>query len=99
MLQAELREAHEIQRRLMPAHTHRFAGFEIASIWQAARMIGGDYLAAFALPDERAALCVADVAGKGLAGSAVDVAFARRAENSRKPGRSAAQCMRAVESG
>jgi len=66
MLQAELKEAHEIQRRLMPAQTHRFAGFEIASIWQAARMIGGDYLAAFALPDERAALCVADVAGKGL---------------------------------
>src|SRR5690349_17679035 len=66
MLQAELREAHEIQRRLMPAQAHRFAGFEIASTWRAARLIGGDYLAAFALPDERAALCIADVAGKGL---------------------------------
>lgn len=66
MLQAELREARQIQRRLMPPHAHRFGGIEIASGWQAARMIGGDYLAAFALPNERAALCVADVAGKGL---------------------------------
>jgi sigma-B regulation protein RsbU (phosphoserine phosphatase) len=29
-------------------------------------MVGGDYLAAFELPNERAGLCVADVAGKGL---------------------------------
>lgn len=66
LLQAELQEARQIQRRLMPARAHHFAGFEIASGWEAARMIGGDYLAAFALPNERAALCVADVAGKGL---------------------------------
>src|ERR1043165_7137556 len=66
VLQAELREARRIQRRLMPAQAHHFEGFEVASSWQAARMIGGDYLAAFALPHERAALCVADVAGKGL---------------------------------
>ena len=66
LLQAELKEAHDIQRRLMAGETDRFAGFEIASSWQAARMIGGDYLAAFPLPGERAGLCVADVAGKGL---------------------------------
>ncbi|HXT64695.1 MAG TPA: SpoIIE family protein phosphatase [Pyrinomonadaceae bacterium] len=66
LLQTELKEAREIQRRLMPAQAHRFAGFEIASTWKAARIIGGDYLAAFALPEERAGLCVADVAGKGL---------------------------------
>ncbi len=65
-LQLELREARQIQRRLMPAKSIRFEGFEMASDWRAARMIGGDYLAAFSLPNERAALCVADVAGKGL---------------------------------
>ena len=66
LLQAELREARQIQYRLMPAEAHRFGEFEIALSWQAAGMVGGDYLAAFALPNERAALCVADVAGKGL---------------------------------
>jgi sigma-B regulation protein RsbU (phosphoserine phosphatase) len=66
MLQAELREARQIQRRLMPAQADRFGQFEIASSWEAARMVGGDYLAAFSLPNERAALCVADVAGKAL---------------------------------
>jgi sigma-B regulation protein RsbU (phosphoserine phosphatase) len=66
MLQAELREARQIQQRLMPENAHRFGEIEIASSWRAARVIGGDYLAAFPLPYERAALCVADVAGKGL---------------------------------
>jgi phosphoserine phosphatase RsbU/P len=65
-LQLELKEAREIQRRLMPAKSNRFGQFETASSWRAARLIGGDYLAAFSLPDERAALCVADVSGKGL---------------------------------
>ena len=65
-LQRELKEARQIQRRLMPAKSTRFGRFEIVSDWRAARLIGGDYLAAFSLPDERAALCVADVAGKGL---------------------------------
>jgi len=65
-LQLELKEAREIQRRLMPAKSNRFGQFEIASSWRAARTIGGDYLAAFDLPDERAVLCVADVSGKGL---------------------------------
>lgn len=65
-LQLELNEARQIQRRLMPAKLTRFGRFEVASAWRAARVIGGDYLAAFSLPVERAVLCVADVAGKGL---------------------------------
>lgn len=64
--QSELREARAIQRRLMPRRTARFEGFDLSCDWRAARTIGGDYLAAFALGDGRAALCVADAAGKGL---------------------------------
>jgi sigma-B regulation protein RsbU (phosphoserine phosphatase) len=64
--QKELREARQIQRRLMPEKSSQFGGFECVTGWRAARTIGGDYLAAFPLPNERAALCVADVAGKGL---------------------------------
>ena len=65
-LQFELHEAHEIQQRLMPARTIRFQGFEVSSAWRSARTIGGDYLAAFPVGEHCAALCVADVAGKGL---------------------------------
>jgi len=65
-LQSELREAREIQQRLLPARTMRFEGFEVSCWWRAAGTIGGDCLAVFPLGEHRAALCVADVAGKGL---------------------------------
>jgi phosphoserine phosphatase RsbU/P len=65
-LHMELKEARQIQRRLMPAKSSQFGEIEIVSFWRAARLIGGDYLGAFALPNERAALCVGDVSGKGL---------------------------------
>ena len=65
-LKLELDEAREIQRGLMPRKMPRLDGFSIANAWQPARGVSGDYLAAFKLDDSRAALCVADVAGKGV---------------------------------
>jgi len=51
---------------LMPRRMPHLHGFSIANAWQPARGVSGDYLAAFKLDDARAALCVADVAGKGF---------------------------------
>jgi sigma-B regulation protein RsbU (phosphoserine phosphatase) len=65
-LRNEFREAREIQRCLMPDSATYLDGFEISCSWSAAHTIGGDYLAAFPLDDGRAALCVADVSGKGV---------------------------------
>lgn len=65
-LKFELKEAREIQQRLMPATTIRLEGFDLSCAWQSAGTIGGDYLAAFKLDQDQVALCVADVAGKGL---------------------------------
>ena len=65
-LKLELDEAREIQRGLMPRRMPHLRGFSIANAWQPARGVSGDYLAAFKLDDARAALCVADVAGKGF---------------------------------
>lgn len=62
----ELQEARQIQQRLMPASDLCFNGLELSSSWRAAGTIGGDYLAAFPVSDDRAAVCVADVSGKGL---------------------------------
>src|SRR4026208_549026 len=65
-LKLELDEAREIQRGVMPRRMPHLHGFSIANAWQPARGVSGDYLAAFKLDDARAALCVADVAGKGF---------------------------------
>ena len=65
-LKIELNEAREIQRGLMPRRMPNLPGFGLASAWQPAHDVSGDYLAAFKLNDSHAALCVADVAGKGL---------------------------------
>ena len=64
--QSELNEAREIQRGLMPRRMPHLPGFSLASAWQPAHDVSGDYLAAFNLNETHAALCVADVAGKGL---------------------------------
>jgi sigma-B regulation protein RsbU (phosphoserine phosphatase) len=65
-MKLELDEAREIQRGLMPRKMPHLRGFNLASAWQPARGVSGDYLAAFKLDESHAALCVADVAGKGF---------------------------------
>jgi sigma-B regulation protein RsbU (phosphoserine phosphatase) len=65
-MKLELDEAREIQRGLMPRRMPHLQGFSIANAWQPARGVSGDYLAALKLDESRAALCVADVAGKGV---------------------------------
>ena len=65
-LRLELDEAREIQRGLMPRRMPNLNGFSLASAWQPAHDVSGDYLAAIKFNESHAALCVADVAGKGL---------------------------------
>ena len=65
-LKIELNEAREIQRGLMPRRMPNLHGFNLASAWQAAHDVSGDYLTAFKVDESHAALCVADVAGKGF---------------------------------
>ena len=65
-LKIELNEAREIQRGLMPRRMPNLPGFSLASAWQPAHDVSGDFLAAFKLNESNAVLCVADVAGKGF---------------------------------
>ena len=62
----ELIEARELQENLLANTTSDIAGLDVAATWQPATTVGGDYIAAFNLDEEHAALCVADVVGKGL---------------------------------
>jgi sigma-B regulation protein RsbU (phosphoserine phosphatase) len=64
--EAELEQAHEIQRHLLPQETPQIAGFQIACAWQPAKSVSGDYFDVLILGEGRLGLCIADVSGKGI---------------------------------
>jgi len=62
----EIEDARAIQRSLLPAETPRLTGFDIEAYWKPANEVGGDYFDAIQLTDSTAAVCIADVSGKGV---------------------------------
>jgi sigma-B regulation protein RsbU (phosphoserine phosphatase) len=64
--EAELAQAHEIQRHLLPRETPQIEGFQIACAWQPAKSVSGDYFDVLPLGEGRLGLCIADVSGKGI---------------------------------
>jgi phosphoserine phosphatase RsbU/P len=63
---AELEEAIAIQRGLLPRQIPRMPGYDASVSWQPATTVSGDYADVLRIADDHLALCVADVAGKGL---------------------------------
>jgi sigma-B regulation protein RsbU (phosphoserine phosphatase) len=64
-LSAELTDAIETQRRFLPEQIPQPPGYDIAVAYLPARLIGGDYFDVVEGAG-KTAICVADVAGKGL---------------------------------
>jgi sigma-B regulation protein RsbU (phosphoserine phosphatase) len=64
--QRELAAAREIQATLLPRQLPVLAGYSVAAAWQPAAGLGGDHYDVFEIRQGRIALCIADVAGKGL---------------------------------
>ena len=62
----DLERAREIQESLLPKEIPQLPGFEVATAWSPARMVGGDYFDVLRLDKSRLAICVADVVGKGV---------------------------------
>jgi phosphoserine phosphatase RsbU/P len=62
----EVREAGEVQQRLMPKDFPAFPGYDISAASRPARIIGGDYFDVFKSSERELGLCIADVAGKGI---------------------------------
>lgn len=62
----EWREAREIQDSLLPKKLPEVAGYEIAAVTQPLRFVGGDYYSVVRISEGRTAICIADVAGKGM---------------------------------
>ncbi len=62
----EISEAKAIQEKLLPREIPQMPGYEIASAWQSARLVGGDYFDILPLNEETLGMCIGDVAGKGM---------------------------------
>jgi len=63
----ELREAQEIQQKLLPRKLPEMRDYEVAAITRPVRFVGGDYYNVVRISEHNTVLCIADVAGKGMA--------------------------------
>jgi serine phosphatase RsbU (regulator of sigma subunit) len=59
-------EARAIQQTLLPREIPAIEGVSVSGTWQPARTMGGDYFDVLRLGDQQLAVCIGDVAGKGM---------------------------------
>jgi sigma-B regulation protein RsbU (phosphoserine phosphatase) len=62
----EVRESNAVQRALLPRAMTSVDGWDVAVEWKPADQVGGDYYDLIELGSGRLAVCIADVAGKGV---------------------------------
>jgi serine phosphatase RsbU (regulator of sigma subunit)/pSer/pThr/pTyr-binding forkhead associated (FHA) protein len=66
-LKRDLKLAHDVQLSFLPQPPWpSLPGYELAAHYAAAQQVGGDYYGFIPLPGGRLAVCVGDVAGKGV---------------------------------
>jgi phosphoserine phosphatase RsbU/P len=65
-MQRELEFAMQVQLGFLPNKRPSHSAYEFADYYEAAQHVGGDYFDYVKLPDGRLAVCIADVAGKGV---------------------------------
>ena len=70
-MQKEMQVAQEIQHALLPAAFPEVEGYDLATIYQAAKDVGGDYFDFVWIDESTLGIVVADVSGKGVPGSLV----------------------------
>jgi serine phosphatase RsbU (regulator of sigma subunit) len=63
----DLDKARQVQEKLLPTGPMDVKGLEVFGLHQSMQSVGGDYYDFFPLADGRVLICVADVAGHGLA--------------------------------
>jgi Stage II sporulation protein E (SpoIIE) len=59
-------QAREIQQTLLPREMPAVEKLELSGVWQPARTMGGDYYDLLKLGEHELAVCIGDVAGKGM---------------------------------
>lgn len=65
-MERQMRVARDVQEHLLPASPPQLAGLELAGRCIPARDVGGDYFDFVQLPDDRLAIVIGDVSGKGV---------------------------------
>jgi serine phosphatase RsbU (regulator of sigma subunit) len=65
-IEQELRTARSIQRSLLPADPPELAGWRVATYYQPAREVGGDFYDFLLLDNGRLGIVIGDVSGKGI---------------------------------
>ncbi len=65
-IQEEMRLASQIQTKLLPKKAPEIDGYDIAGMSIAAADVGGDYFDFIPFDENRQAICLADVSGKGM---------------------------------
>lgn len=70
-MQKEMQVAQEIQHSLLPNRVPKVSGYDIASLYRAAKEVGGDYYDFVSVDEDTLGVVVADVSGKGVPGSLV----------------------------
>jgi len=65
-IEQELRTAQVIQRTFLPKDIPTLAGWQLATCYQPAREVGGDFYDFISLPDGQLGLVIGDVTGKGI---------------------------------
>jgi serine phosphatase RsbU (regulator of sigma subunit) len=65
-LQRDMEVAKQMQRTLLPNRSPEIAGYHFFAFYESAYQVGGDYYDYVTLPDNRVAVVVGDVAGKGV---------------------------------
>ncbi|MDY7014100.1 MAG: GAF domain-containing SpoIIE family protein phosphatase, partial [Cyanobacteriota bacterium] len=75
-LNQELEKGQAIQRNFFPARIPQYPGWDIAALFQPARLVAGDFYDLFELPGEQLGIAIADVCDKGV-GAALFMALVR----------------------
>ncbi len=65
-LQRDMEVAKQMQRTLLPNRPPEIAGYHFFAFYESAYQVGGDYYDYVTLPDNRVAVVIGDVAGKGV---------------------------------
>ena len=65
-LDQEMQLARTIQKSYLPDTIPEIDGWDVQASWQPARQVGGDFYDVFLLDENKLALAIADVSGKGM---------------------------------
>ena len=68
-IEQEINVAASIQQKVVPRELPKIPGYDVAGVNITSKEVGGDYYDCIDLGDDRFALVIADVAGKGIAAS------------------------------